>query len=188
MGCATETQFVELDSAAAGAGAGVVAGAAADSDAGSLAGGAAASDASGATQATTIPATASADSMMLTALTLVVNKSPTCGCCQAWVDHMEENGFKVETVDHDDMNSVKQKLGVTTALASCHTSTIGDYVLEGHVPAADVKKLLAEKHKAHGLTVPGMPRGSPGMEGPVTDKYDVLLFDTNGQTRIFTRY
>lgn len=101
---------------------------------------------------------------------------------------MEENGFKVETVDHFDMNPVRQKLGVSPQLASCHTATIGDYVLEGHVPAADVKRLLAEKHKAHGLTVPGMPRGSPGMEGPVADKFDVLLFDTNGQTRVFSRY
>jgi len=109
---------------------------------------------------------------------IVVYKSPTCGCCADWVDHLEAEGFTVDVHDRNDMNSVKSLLGVPAQLASCHTATVGDYVIEGHVAAAEIKRLLQEQPKAVGLAVPGMPIGSPGME--MDDKrmpYDTLLFD-----------
>lgn len=112
---------------------------------------------------------------------LVVYKSPTCGCCADWVDHLEAEGFSVDVHDRDDMNTVKSLLGVPRELASCHTATVGDYVIEGHVAATEIKRLLAEKPKALGLAVPGMPIGSPGME--MDDKrmpYDTLLFNQDG--------
>jgi hypothetical protein len=118
-----------------------------------------------------------------TANALVVYKSPTCGCCAAWVDHLEAEGFTVDVHDREDMNTVKSLLGVPRELASCHTATIGDYVIEGHVAATEIKRLLAEKPAALGLAVPGMPIGSPGME--MDDKrmpYDTLLFDREKAT------
>jgi len=109
--------------------------------------------------------------------TIVVHKSPTCGCCGKWVDHLKAEGFAVEVLDEEDMNAVKSRLGIPARLASCHTATVGGYLIEGHVAAADIKRLLQEKPKAQGLAVPGMPVGSPGME--VGDKrmpYETLLF------------
>lgn len=119
---------------------------------------------------------------------VTVYKSPTCGCCKAWVDHLRANGFNVTAKDMSDMDQVKAKLGVPPKLSSCHTATVNGYVIEGHVPAADIKRLLAEKPKVSGLTAPGMPMGSPGMEGPHKDSYDVLAFDTKGETRVYAHH
>lgn len=120
--------------------------------------------------------------------TVTVYKSPTCGCCNAWVDHMRDAGFKVVAINRDDMNAIKHEHGVTSDLGSCHTATVGGYVLEGHVPAADVKRLLAERPDVAGLAVPGMPMGSPGMEGPISQKYDVVAFDRVGGRRVFASH
>ena len=118
-----------------------------------------------------------------------VYKSPTCGCCTDWVKHLEENGFEVEVTETNNLNPIKADAGLTPALASCHTAFIGDYVIEGHVPASDIQRLLAEAPKATGLSVPGMPMGSPGMEiGDRKDHYKVILFNDAGQTRVFAEY
>jgi hypothetical protein len=122
-------------------------------------------------------------------LEMTVYKSPTCGCCGKWITHMEENGFKVKAVDMIEMNIVKEKYGITRNLASCHTAIIDGYYIEGHVPAADVKRLLAEKTDSKGLTVPGMPVGSPGMEmGDRVDSYQVLSVKSDGSTEVFNQY
>ena len=120
---------------------------------------------------------------------MTVYKSPTCGCCGKWITHMEENGFKVKAVDMIEMNIVKEKYGITRNLASCHTAIIDGYYIEGHVPAADVKRLLAEKTDSKGLTVPGMPVGSPGMQvpGQAPEDYDVVIFSASRQ-HVFARY
>lgn len=120
--------------------------------------------------------------------TLVVYKSPTCGCCTAWVDHMKANGFTVEVHDTADVTPIKQEVGMSQQLHSCHTAFIGGYALEGHVPAADVQRLLRERPAVAGLAVPGMPMGSPGMEGPVRQRYDVLTFDRGGRTTVFASH
>jgi hypothetical protein len=117
---------------------------------------------------------------------IVVYKSPTCGCCNKWVDHMRANGFKVTTKDMDDLSELKADLGVSQSLSSCHTGVVAGYVIEGHVPADLVQKLLKEKPKVAGLTVPGMVMGSPGMEGPTKDKYDVLAFTADGKSRVYS--
>lgn len=118
-----------------------------------------------------------------------VYKSPTCSCCVDWVEHLENNGFKVRTTDTRNMNPVKINAGLTRNLASCHTAFVGDYVIEGHVPAEDIRKLLADAPKAAGLAVPGMPIGSPGMEmGGRKDHYQVLMFNEKGQTRVFAEH
>ena len=118
-------------------------------------------------------------------------KDPNCGCCKDWVAHMQDNGFAVTV--HDSGNSVvRTRLGLPQKLGSCHTALVGGYLLEGHVPAGDVRKLLAQKPKALGLAVPGMPVGSPGMDGAVyagrRDPYDVLLVARDGGTRVFSSY
>lgn len=120
---------------------------------------------------------------------MVVHKDPNCGCCSAWIAHMRAAGFAVEAVDSDGLNRVKMHLGVPSALAACHTAEVGGYVVEGHVPASAVKRLLAEKPEAKGLAVPGMPVGSPGMEveGTTPETYDVVLFGPGGQSR-FARF
>ncbi|MCM0613679.1 DUF411 domain-containing protein [Marinobacter sediminum] len=118
-----------------------------------------------------------------------VYKSPTCGCCQDWVKHLEGNGFEVEVTETNNLNPIKIKAGLTPALASCHTAFVGDYVIEGHVPANDIHRLITEAPQARGLSVPGMPVGSPGMEiGDRRDHYQVLMFNDKGQTRIFSEY
>ncbi|MDO3721279.1 DUF411 domain-containing protein [Marinobacter sp. chi1] len=118
-----------------------------------------------------------------------VYKSPTCGCCADWVEHLEANGFDVEVTDTNDLNPIKVEAGLSRGLASCHTAFVGDYVIEGHVPASDIHRLLKEAPQARGLTVPGMPVGSPGMEmGDRKDPYQVLLFNEQGQTRVFADY
>ncbi|HZH09843.1 MAG TPA: DUF411 domain-containing protein [Microvirga sp.] len=120
---------------------------------------------------------------------MVVTKDPNCGCCGAWVDHVRAAGFTVEVVESPEINRVKARLGVPQDLASCHTATIGSYVIEGHVPAESIKRLLAEKPAATGLAVPGMPVGSPGMDvsGMEPETFDVVLFGPSGQ-RSFARY
>ena len=112
-------------------------------------------------------------------------KSPTCGCCTIWVEHMRANGFRVRTTDVTDLAPFKRKYGVPPTLESCHTGVIGGYTIEGHIPADVIRQMLKQKPKIVGLAVPGMPMGSPGMEGPRRDKYDVLTFDKAGKTTIF---
>ncbi|WP_420455001.1 DUF411 domain-containing protein [Rubrivirga sp.] len=119
--------------------------------------------------------------------TLTVYKSPTCGCCAMWVEHMEAAGFTVDVRDRDDMAAVKDSLGVPSDLASCHTGVVDGYVVEGHVPAEQVARLLEERPEARGLSVPGMPIGSPGMEmGDRRDPYDVLIVGPEGEAAVFT--
>lgn len=124
----------------------------------------------------------------LMAAEVMVYKTPTCGCCTAWMDHLKTHGFEVEAVDLHDLTQIKQRHGVTRELASCHTAVIDGYVIEGHVPATDIKRLLETRPDIVGLTVPGMPMGSPGMEGPVSQPYDVLSFDKAGATKVFSRH
>ncbi|GMQ87891.1 MAG: DUF411 domain-containing protein [Gammaproteobacteria bacterium] len=136
-----------------------------------------------------LPQMAFSDSGKQAALeSIIVYKSPTCGCCSKWVRHLQDNGFEVDAINRNDMGSVKSQAGVPRRLASCHTASIGGYVIEGHVPAADIKRLLQERPAVAGLTVPGMPMGSPGMEGPRQDKYKVLTFDKAGNSTVFSRY
>ena len=118
-----------------------------------------------------------------------VFKSPTCGCCGAWVDHMEAAGFTVAVTEVDDTAVARSKHGLPERFGSCHTAVVAGYVVEGHVPAKDVKKLLAMKPVAIGLAVPGMPVGSPGMEmGSRKDPYQVLLVAKDGRERVFSSY
>lgn len=119
---------------------------------------------------------------------ITVYKSPTCGCCTKWVDHLKEKGFEVESVDVRDLNRIKVMAEVNPELASCHTAVVDGYVIEGHVPADDIKRLLMERPEVKGLTVPGMPHGSPGMETGRQDPYQVLTFDADGNTGVFARY
>lgn len=118
--------------------------------------------------------------------TVVLYKTPTCGCCRLWGDHMAGEGFAVVSRDVTDLQAVKDSLGVPASAASCHTSTVGGYVVEGHVPADQVRRLLRERPDARGIAVAGMPIGSPGMEqGSRRDPYDVLLVSTDGATSVF---
>jgi hypothetical protein len=119
---------------------------------------------------------------------MTVYKSPTCGCCSEWIKHMQAAGFEVRTVDLDDLTEVKQASGVPMKLRTCHTAIVDGYVVEGHVPADLVKKMLAEKPGVTGIAVPGMPVGSPGMElGSTREPYQVLLFDKSGTTSVYAR-
>ena len=122
--------------------------------------------------------------------TVTVYRSPTCGCCTKWVDHMQEAGFEVELHEVSDVTAIKRMNGLPARLASCHTALVGGYLVEGHVPAVEVKRLLAEKPKIAGLAVPEMPIGSPGMEMPgvKAKPYDVLAFDSDGRTEVFQHY
>ena len=114
---------------------------------------------------------------------VTVTKDPSCGCCGAWVDHLRAAGFPVRVVESDDVDTLKSRLGVPAELASCHTAEVEGYVVEGHVPAAALTRLLAERPAATGLAVPGMPAGSPGMDypGTVPEPYEVVLFGPTGQ-------
>lgn len=123
--------------------------------------------------------------------TIEVYKSPTCGCCAKWVDHMKDHGFTVKT--HDVGNKeIRQKKGMSQSLGSCHTALVNGYVMEGHIPAPDIIRFLREKPEALGLAVPDMPHGSPGMEGSRSDPFSVLLVkepgDTRRQAEIYNRY
>lgn len=118
-----------------------------------------------------------------------VYKSPTCGCCTKWIDHLKANGFEVRSHDTADVAQHKARLGVPPVYESCHTAVVGGYVVEGHVPARDIRRLLKEKPQARGLAVPGMPIGSPGMEqGSQKDRYEVILLDERGAPRVYSRY
>ena len=118
-----------------------------------------------------------------------VTKDPNCGCCSGWVDHLKAEGFPVEVIETAAVNRVKAKLGVPNDLAACHTAEVENYVIEGHVPAISIRRLLAEKPQARGLAVPGMPVGSPGMEveGSAPEVYSVILFGRFGR-RVFARF
>jgi hypothetical protein len=118
---------------------------------------------------------------------VTVHKDPGCGCCTGWVEHLQAAGFPVTAIDTPRMNAVKARLGVPHELAACHTAEVDGYVVEGHVPAAAIDRLLAERPAAKGLAVPGMPVGSPGMEGGEPEIYDVVLFGP-GESRVFGKF
>lgn len=120
--------------------------------------------------------------------TLEVFKSPYCGCCGQWVEHMKKAGFKVKINEVTDISASRRQLGMPEKYGSCHTDRIGNYLVEGHVPAADVKKLLREKPKAVGIAVPGMPLGSPGMESVKPMPYQTLLVQSNGDNTVFAQH
>ncbi|MTW14389.1 DUF411 domain-containing protein [Pseudoduganella eburnea] len=128
--------------------------------------------------------------MLAMAATPVINvyKSATCGCCEGWIRHLRENGFKVEAHDVANPSDMREKMGMPDKLSSCHTAAVEGYAIEGHVPAADIKRLLAAKPKAKGLAVPAMPLGSPGMEGPRKDAYDVYLVLPDGSPKVYRHY
>lgn len=117
-----------------------------------------------------------------------VFKSPYCGCCEKWVEHMRQAGFDVVTKDVNDVPAARKLAGMPERFGSCHTAKVGGYVVEGHVPAADVQRLLKEKPKAVGLAAPGMPQGSPGMETGHPQPYDTLLVQADGSYKIFAKH
>ena len=119
-----------------------------------------------------------------------VYKTPTCGCCGKWVKHLQANGFTVRATDLDSTGPVQTRHGVPTEVRSCHTAIVNGYVVEGHVPAAEVKRLVKERPKIAGIAVAGMPVGSPGMEMPGTEPhpYYVVSFDRNGRIEVFAKY
>ena len=116
---------------------------------------------------------------------VLVYKTPTCGCCSKWVEHMQQAGYEVETRDLNNLSVVKNQYGVRREFSSCHTAIVDGYIVEGHVPTMYVDKLLAERPEVVGIAVPGMPIGSPGMEGPNPQPYDVLSFDAEGNTSVY---
>ena len=121
--------------------------------------------------------------------TITVWKSASCGCCQRWVDYLQDDGFEVTTHNVDDVVSIKQKLGITNSeLYSCHTAKVGGYIIEGHVPASDIRRLLNERPKLMGLTAPGMPQMSPGMLSIEPIGYDVLQFNAKQEASVFSSY
>ncbi len=120
--------------------------------------------------------------------TITVYKDPSCGCCKSWIEHLIKHGYRVDAKDTPEMTEIKRTLGVPDGLTACHTAVVNGYLIEGHVPAADIARLLNEKPKVAGLAVPGMPMGSPGMEGPRTQHYQVLSFDKAGKTKVFASY
>ena len=125
----------------------------------------------------------------VTAVSVVVYKDPNCGCCKVWIEHLRKHGFEVTSHDTPNMNEPKATGGVPAKLHSCHTAFVNGYVVEGHVPAADIQRMLTEKPKIAGIAVPGMPIGSPGMEvGNRVDKYDVVAFNRDGSTRVFAKH
>lgn len=120
---------------------------------------------------------------------VIVHKDASCGCCSAWVEHLQASGFRVKVIDEGDMSAVKQRLGIPGKLGSCHTARVGGYLIEGHVPASSIRRLLREKPAIRGLAVPGMPIGSPGMEMKGRqDAYDVVAFDKTNATRVFESF
>lgn len=120
--------------------------------------------------------------------TITVYKDPGCGCCKKWIEHLVKNGYRVDAKDTPNMTEIKHTLGVPDALTACHTAVVNGYLIEGHVPAADIDRLLEQKPRIAGLAVPGMPAGSPGMEGMGTQRYQVLTFDKNGKTKVFASH
>lgn len=128
--------------------------------------------------------TRSTPALALPAAQITVYKSPTCGCCKKWVEHLRKNGFTVAVRDMNDLSEIKASLGVPQALQSCHTAVLGGYVIEGHVPADVIRKLQKERPKIAGLAVPGMPNDAPGMDG-AGNGYQVIAFDRNGKTSVY---
>ena len=120
---------------------------------------------------------------------IVVYRSPTCNCCGKWLEHLKKNNFNVKDIVTDDVQAIKDKYGVSKEMASCHTAIVEGYVIEGHVPANDIMKLLKTKPKIVGIAVPGMPSGTPGMEmGNRKDAYNVMSFDKENHYEIFNSY
>ena len=117
-----------------------------------------------------------------------VFKLSECGCCDLWAEHMRRNGFAVSVLAVPNLTPVRAKYGIPNIFGTCHTTLVEGYAIEGHVPAADIKRLLRSKPRIAGLAVPGMPAGSPGMQGPRSDPYEVLAFDRNGATQVYARY
>ena len=123
------------------------------------------------------------------ASTIEVVKSPFCGCCTHWIEYLRHEGFEVNVVDAEDVTPTARRLGVPDALRSCHTASVDGYAIEGHVPAADIRRLLAERPDAAGLAVPGMPIGSPGMEqGDRREPYQTILFGRDGRRTVFAQH
>jgi len=120
--------------------------------------------------------------------TITVYKDPSCGCCKNWIEYLAKHGYRVDAKDTPDMAGIKRTLGVPDRLRACHTGVVNGYLIEGHVSAEDIDRLLAQKPKIAGLAVPGMPAGSPGMDGPQTQRYQVLAFDKNGKTTVFSTH
>ena len=118
---------------------------------------------------------------------MVVYRSPTCGCCQKWADYMADHGYDVEVRNVSNLSPIKRELGVPLGVSSCHTAVVDGYVIEGHVPASTVARMLREQPEIVGITVPGMPIGSPGMEGPNPVPYDVLAIDKEGASEQYER-
>lgn len=126
---------------------------------------------------------------MATAKEIVVHRSASCGCCGKWIEHMKKHGFRVKDIKEENMDAIKDQLRVPQALRSCHTAVVAGNVIEGHVPAGDVKKLLTTQSGLLGLSVPGMPVGGPGMEmGGRRDAFSVIGFDKEGESSVFTEY
>ncbi|NUO65628.1 MAG: DUF411 domain-containing protein [Gemmatimonadaceae bacterium] len=156
--------------------------------------------AAAATDAADVPSTTAAPAPVATPTTtaarvtapadsvLVVYKTPTCGCCKAWVERMKDAGFAVEVHDLPDLSAMKSDAGIPEELQACHTARIGGYVIEGHVPAADIRRLLAERPAVTGIATPGMPMGSPGMEAAYKDHYDVMTFGGSGKQAVFASH
>ncbi len=120
---------------------------------------------------------------------ITVYKSATCGCCKKWVSYLEHEGFKVDAINHDNVDAIKAENGLTDpSLKSCHTALVDGYVIEGHVPVSDIERLLTEKPNVVGLTAPGMPAMSPGMNSLKPKDYNVLLFQKNGKSRVYSSY
>jgi hypothetical protein len=122
--------------------------------------------------------------------TLTVYKDPSCGCCGEWVEHLKAAGFTTAVFETTDRSALQSRLALSPAMASCHTAQVEQYLIEGHVPAADIRRLLGERPDARGLVVPGMPVGSPGMEAPdgSREAYDVLLVKIDGTTAVFAHH
>ena len=120
--------------------------------------------------------------------TITVYKDPNCGCCKNWIQYLTRHGYRVDAKDTPDMPAIKRTLGVPEPLTACHTAVVGGYLIEGHVSAEDIDRLLAQKPKIAGLAVPGMPVSSPGMDGPRTQGYKVLAFDKTGKTTVFATH
>lgn len=131
---------------------------------------------------------ANADSKKTARPEVVVYKSATCGCCKKWVEHLKENSFQVSSENVDDLNAVKKKYGIKENIQSCHTAIIGRYIVEGHVPAQDIKRMLREQPGIKGISAPGMPLGSPGMEAKTSKPFNVLSFDKSGKTEIYSKH
>ena len=120
---------------------------------------------------------------------MTVYRSPSCGCCGIWIEHAQKHGFEITDIQTDDMEAIKQKHNIPAELASCHTAIIDGYVIEGHIPADDIKRFLRKKPNWKGLTVPAMPLGTPGMEaGEIKQPFEVLAFNDQGKVEVFNNY